>query len=450
MSRAPLALVFALALAPAAAAADRAALARAYRRFEAAYAQAAPADPAPWNRRFDLATVSFFAGDPAGAVRALDEATADLLGAGPSWRRAAAVRLSVSPEVAVSGEVGGLSVAPSAAAPARLRLRGPDGRLLWTGDLREGAPLDVALPRDLAPGLYPLEVVTDDGPPLDLRPLVVVARPPEVAAREALARLDALPAGPAVEACRGRAGRLLRADLARAASEHLVDLPARMAEVEAEVAAVVRGEDPYRGRPGHLWRALRVGDREVPLRTYAPARGGDAPRPLVVALHGMGGEENMFLEAYGGGALVRLADAHGFLVASPSTDALMATGPAGFDAVVEAVAREHAVDRLRVYVVGHSMGGGLAADLARTRADVVAAVACFSGGRFGPGAPLLAVAAERDLVAPGALLADRARRAAERGAPIAVLESPGTGHTLTVGARLPEVVAWLLARRGPV
>ncbi|MCW8137759.1 MAG: alpha/beta fold hydrolase [Planctomycetota bacterium] len=76
--------------------------------------------------------------------------------------------------------------------------------------------------------------------------------------------------------------------------------------------------------------------------------------------------------------------------ASPSWLALGPTRswrpPVGFDAVVAAVAREHSVDRLRVYVVGHSMGGGLAADLARTRADVVAAVACFSAAA-GPGAP---------------------------------------------------------------
>ncbi|MCO5172539.1 MAG: hypothetical protein M9894_40095 [Planctomycetes bacterium] len=434
-----------LLLAPPALAADRADLARAYRRFEAGYRQVEPADPGPWNRRFDLATISFFAGDAAGAVRALDEATADLLGLDAAWRRAAAVRLTVAPELVVAGQATALRVTPSAPAPARLLLRAPDGRVVWTGDLAPGAPLDVALPRDLHPGLHALEVVAGDGPAIEQRPLVVVARPPQAAAHAVLARLDALPPGPAADVCRGRAARLLRADVVRAASMHLVDLPARMAEVEAEVEALAGGEDPYRGRAGHLWQVVRAGGRDVPLRTYAPP-GAAGPRPLVVALHGMGGEEGMFPEAYGGGAIVRLADAHGFLVASPSTDALLATGPAGFDAVVAAVARDHAVDRARVYAIGHSMGGGAAADLARSRADVLAAVACFSGGRFGPGAPLLAVAAERDLVAPGALLADRARRAAARGAPITVLESPGTGHTLTVGARLPEVVRWLLQR----
>lgn len=41
------------------------------------------------------------------------------------------------------------------------------------------------------------------------------------------------------------------------------------------------------------------------------------PRPLLVVLHGAGGDENMFPEAYGAGIIKRIAEKHGLLVASP-------------------------------------------------------------------------------------------------------------------------------------
>src|SRR5690606_39354128 len=41
--------------------------------------------------------------------------------------------------------------------------------------------------------------------------------------------------------------------------------------------------------------------------------------PLVIAFHGAGGEESQWLEAYGSGALAKLARERGFLLVAPRT-----------------------------------------------------------------------------------------------------------------------------------
>ena len=41
---------------------------------------------------------------------------------------------------------------------------------------------------------------------------------------------------------------------------------------------------------------------KVPFRVFAPPTSDDgAKRPLIIALHGAGGDENMFMDAYGAG-----------------------------------------------------------------------------------------------------------------------------------------------------
>jgi predicted esterase len=184
----------------------------------------------------------------------------------------------------------------------------------------------------------------------------------------------------------------------------------------------------------------------VPYHLVLPDR--EDPMPLVIALHGAGGDERMFMAGYGAGRIVRLAQEQGFAVLSPLT-----TGIAGraerLEELVRAVAERVAVDRQRIYLVGHSMGAGAAWQLARARPDLVAAVACIAGmcGGGGDGPPLLVVAAEADPLAAPARLEATATAAREAGQPLEYRLAEGWGHTLVVGEVLPEVIAWLLTHR---
>jgi len=188
------------------------------------------------------------------------------------------------------------------------------------------------------------------------------------------------------------------------------------------------------------------GGNSIPYHLFIPpdARG---PVPLLVVFHGAGGDERMFFAGYGAAEILRLARAHGFAVLSPPTVAVM-NRPQVLEALVAAVGQQVPVDPDRVYLLGHSMGAGAAWGLARQRPGVVAAVACIAGGcgagEGGP--PLLVIAAEVDPLAAPAPLEAIVRAAREGGHDAEFRLAKGWGHTLVVGAVLPEAVTWLLSR----
>jgi predicted esterase len=233
-------------------------------------------------------------------------------------------------------------------------------------------------------------------------------------------------------------------------AQFLADLNALASDVASEIRTLEAGKNPYSNRQGDYWRVLEIGRREIPLRLYVPKLATPRdPVPLLVVLHGMGGDENMFFEAYGAGIVKRLADEKGLIVVSPLTYTF------GGDiktlhALIDALGNDYSIDRDRVYVLGHSMGAGAAAGLARGHSDTVAAACCIAGGRFQAApdsAPILVVSPELDGVVPPKRLQDSARKAISEGIPGELKIMPGYGHTLAVGAILPEAIDWLLQYR---
>ena len=158
----------------------------------------------------------------------------------------------------------------------------------------------------------------------------------------------------------------------------------------------------------------------------------------------------MFLEGYGVGMIKRIADKHGVLIASPSTNKF-GGNPAHFDKLLASLNSEYKIDPQRIYVLGHSMGAGATAALARALPDKIAAACCVAGGGGYQGKngipPLLAIVAEVDGVIPPAGLIAAAEKAKEAGAPVELLEMPGFGHTLVVGSTLERAVDWLLGHK---
>lgn len=160
------------------------------------------------------------------------------------------------------------------------------------------------------------------------------------------------------------------------------NLPAArlLAESEAALRETVLGRGYYGQRkPGQFWLTLALPGVSVPVRLLAPIAAKSGARlPLVIAMHGAGGSENMFFDGYGQGKIAALSEARGWLLVSPR-------GSPGFtpnraSQIIDAIDKLYPVDRQRVFVIGHSMGASQAIASAAATPTRFAAVAALGGG----------------------------------------------------------------------
>lgn len=457
----------------------RADLAAAYLRLEQAYFARPPEGErrVTVNQGFDQATLAFFKGQNAEAIRTIDGLTASLAAREltPGERACMALRATADPPVWTTtapvkptirlkslyelpiGEAGELKL--------ELRLVDAQGnavrKLPLVTQVAAAKQVDVNLPWDvdaakLKPGLYRLQLGSGEAPAVTAGYVNVVGRASLDAEREANAkRLAAVQASTpalaqALASCSARNELLSDKPSATNSAQFLTDLNALADSVSREIDALVSGQDPYARRLGDYWRVLKVEAGEIPLRVYAPASAGQGkPLPLLVVLHGAGGDENMFLEAYGAGAIKKIADERGLLVASPLTYKFNGNAK-NLSQLIASLGDEYAIDKDRIYVLGHSMGGGATASLARNSGDQLAAACCLAGGSFsttGSMVPTQVVIAELDAVVPVKMLKASAEKAASAGLPLEIRMMSGYGHTLVVGSVLADSVDWLLTHR---
>lgn len=201
--------------------------------------------------------------------------------------------------------------------------------------------------------------------------------------------------GDDLEKLRANPRALWAVDLYRRASAgelnpHSVDLRAEFAKAKEML------DHPDSVQRGILRRVYRseVDQSLQPYRLFVPPGYDPAkPMPLVVALHGMGGDENTFFtrhEARFTGEATRL----GFLVVCPKGrgPASMYRGDAERD-VIDAIADVRAsynVDASRIYLMGHSMGGYGAWSVAMNHPELFAALGPIAGGGNPTGAAKIA------------------------------------------------------------
>jgi predicted peptidase len=150
---------------------------------------------------------------------------------------------------------------------------------------------------------------------------------------------------------------------------------------------ISKGLNPLRARRGDIhWAYHSELDNTVqPYRLFVPAK-YDAKQkwPLVVALHGMGGDENSFFNGYAKGVIKEEAEKRGYLIVCPKGrgPAAMYLGAAERDVldVIKETRRQFNIDENRVYLMGHSMGGYGTWSVAVNNPDLFAALAPISGG----------------------------------------------------------------------
>jgi predicted esterase len=200
------------------------------------------------------------------------------------------------------------------------------------------------------------------------------------------------------------------------------------------------GRDPFAGKRGDMRKAYRsaVDNTLQPYRLLIPESYKAAkPASLLVALHGMGGDENSMFDAYGG-QLKHEAERLGFVVVCPKgrDTASMYRGSAEQDVmdVIAEARRDYSVDPDRIYLMGHSMGGYGTWSVAMAHPDVFAAIGPISGG--GDASGMVKIARIPEYVVHGdddrtvSVTQSRTMVAAGKkaGADITYVEVPGGSH----------------------
>jgi predicted esterase len=247
-----------------------------------------------------------------------------------------------------------------------------------------------------------------------------------------------------------------------------------LTRAEAVVAAAKGGKDPFKARSGDFERHyLLDGANEImPYRVYVPKGYAPArPAPLVIALHGLGANEDSFFDSYSQ-LPPQLAEKHGFLMAAPLGyradgfygSTIMGAGDAASRRrveysekdVLEVLARMKAaynVDESRIYLIGHSMGAIGTWALAAKYPQIWAALVPFSGVGNPASAeqmkhiPQFVVHGDADNTVNVSGSRSMVAALKKAGATVTYVEVAGGSHTDMVVPNLPQAFEFLAAQR---
>ncbi|MCB9886830.1 MAG: prolyl oligopeptidase family serine peptidase [Planctomycetes bacterium] len=217
-------------------------------------------------------------------------------------------------------------------------------------------------------------------------------------------------------------------------------LPGERLLHEAVILATAPTEPFYtEQRTGSFWLRVPVGTRTASVRLFVPSAPREGKAPLVIAVHGAGGSENLFFDGYGDGKVVRLAAPRGWFVVAPRNELT------GVDcaALATALAQRFPIDLGKVFLVGHSMGAmQVVANATRAPERFAAAAALGGGGSVRRSDALAALpffvgVGSRDFALGQARALDRSLRAA--GAASTLREYAGVEHLAIVQLALDDV-----------
>lgn len=245
-------------------------------------------------------------------------------------------------------------------------------------------------------------------------------------------------------------------------------------EEVGKAEAIAKAGDRFAGRTGDFERHyLLEGANEImPYRVYVPTTyKASTPMPLVIALHGLGGNEDGFFDNYAK-LPPQLAEKHGMLMAAPlgfRRDGFYGSPlTAGNDPaskrrmeysekdVLEVLRRmrvSYNVDESRIYLMGHSMGAIGTWWLGSKYHDTWAALVAFSGvgaatlAENMKGLPHFVVHGDADNTVNVSGSRNMVAALKKLNADVTYTEVPGGSHTDVVVPYLPQAFAFMAAHR---
>jgi predicted esterase len=248
-----------------------------------------------------------------------------------------------------------------------------------------------------------------------------------------------------------------------------------IAKAEAIVAEAKGNRDPFKGKTGDFERhyLLQGANEIMPYRVYVPkAYAPSKATPLVIALHGLGGNEDGFFDNYEK-LPPQLAEQQGFLMAAPlgfRRDGFYGSGIMGSSDVAARRRGEYSekdvlevlrlmkaaynVDESRIYLMGHSMGAIGTWAMGSKFPQTWAALVAFSGtGRAEELAPSMkaipqfVVHGDADNTVNVSGSRNMVAELKKLNANVTYIEVPGGSHTDVVVPNLPKAFAFMAAQR---
>ena len=293
------------------------------------------------------------------------------------------------------------------------------------------------------------------------------------------ARLKALETAATTTAAAVRDDVLFPGDYIRNVNRGRIELQdfnvaTEVAKAEAILSEAKGGRDPFKGRTGDFERhyLLQGAGEIMPYRVYVPkSYAASKAMPLVIALHGLGANEDSFFDSYSQ-LPPQLAEKHGFLMAAPLGfrrdcfygSSIMGAGDAASRRrgehsekdvleVLRLMKAAYNVDESRIYLMGHSMGAIGTWALGAKYPETWAALVAFSGVGAASLAdnmkalPHFVVHGDNDNTVNVSGSRNMVAALKKLNANVTYIEVPGGSHTDVVVPNLPQAFAFMAAQR---
>ncbi|MFM7152090.1 MAG: alpha/beta fold hydrolase [Gemmataceae bacterium] len=225
---------------------------------------------------------------------------------------------------------------------------------------------------------------------------------------------------------------------------------ARLVQEAEEVLKATQKETPFYGptKAGQFWLSVPTQKGNQDIRIQIPGVLSPGKKvPVVVAMHGAGGSENMFFDGYGDGLIAKLCEKKGWILVTTRSGLFSFGGGPDVLGVLQEVEKKYPIDLKKVFLVGHSMGAAQAVALAgRNPSRFLAVAALGGGGGLQTSEDLKSVAffvgcGERDFALnPAKKLASSLKKASVKQVDLRIY--PGVEHLIVVQIALPEVFAF--------
>lgn len=279
------------------------------------------------------------------------------------------------------------------------RLTTRDGKTLMQGELTQSAT-ELSLSDTLQEGDYFLHFTIGNTPyKREWRTAIaVISQLKERLAHMEQALTQHPDAPPITRATAKMALEVLRDAVSGVAPESVYPLRRLLENAEQMLKQSTGNQGGWNPTAGDYWMSAPTERGAIYFRLFLPeGYTRERPIPLVVALHGAGGNEHLFFEGYGLGHILKEAQKRGWAVVAPRSSVNLNH----LWGTVEAVKSLIAVDSQRIFLMGHSMGGAQAFSAIAEKPEMFRAVAMLAGAgqpsRFPESLPIFMAVGEQEI-----------------------------------------------------